>query len=146
MPLKSVPVSNSELQIRINDLATRMDKGFDELKLMLGVVDNRMRDLEKSEAGVHPVIETRLSAAWRKIDEHETKLQDVIKALNDSVSIEDLKAHAARIEKLENMTSNALLIATRLESIAKWLLGIFTAIIIPILLLLLSGKATIIFK
>lgn len=111
-----------------------MDKGFDELKAMLGGYDLRIRDIEQSEAGRHPLLESRIDAAWRKIDEHGVELR----ALASRVDT-DIKAINTRADK-------ALLIAERLESVAKWMLGILTAVITALIIALITGRIDITIK
>jgi predicted RNase H-like nuclease (RuvC/YqgF family) len=77
-------VSNAILQRRIIELATRMEqvaRDVSEIKQMLHEIEERVRKLETSEAGSKPLLESRLDAAWRKIEEHEHRM----KALEDMV-------------------------------------------------------------
>ena len=115
-------VDNSALQAQIDNIGARMDKGFDELKMMLGGYDGRLRDLEKSDASSHPVMESRLDAAWRKIDEH-----------------------TAFIVAAQKTADQALQVANKLESVAKWILGIFTLVLVALIIAILTGKVHVTF-
>ncbi len=48
-----------------------MSTDIAEIKALLTGIDLRVRALEKSEAGAHPVIANRLEAAEKKLDEHD---------------------------------------------------------------------------
>jgi chromosome segregation ATPase len=77
-------ISGVTLQRRIIELATRMEqvaRDVVEIKQMLHGIEERVRKLEQSEAGSKPLLESRLDAAWRKIEEHERR----VKALEDMV-------------------------------------------------------------
>ena len=41
-----------------------------------------MRKLENNEAGAHPLMESKIDAAWRKIDEHEKRLEMLTQVVN----------------------------------------------------------------
>jgi predicted RNase H-like nuclease (RuvC/YqgF family) len=78
-------VSNLSLQKQITSFATRLDqvaKDVTEIKSMLKAIEERVRALENHEAGVYPLMENRIDAAWRKIEEHDKRLD----ALNQVVS------------------------------------------------------------
>jgi len=77
-------VSNLSLQKQIELIDTRLSQlceGIGEIKAMLQNIEARVRKLETEEAGMHPVIETRISAAWRRLDEHEQKLASLTTAI-----------------------------------------------------------------
>ncbi len=57
-----------------------MDRGFGEMKEMLTGIDSRVRRLENSEAGCQPLVNARLDAAWRKIEEHSADIEELEKA------------------------------------------------------------------
>jgi chromosome segregation ATPase len=75
-----VGVENA-LQVQINALGERMDAGFREIKEMLQPLERRVRDIEQREDRSQPLTQSRLDAAWRKIDEHSADL----KALNETI-------------------------------------------------------------
>jgi len=77
-------VSNMALQRQITEFATRMEqvaRDVAEIKQMLHGIEERVRALETHEAGSHPLMENRIDAAWRKIEEHDRR----IKTLEDMV-------------------------------------------------------------
>ena len=70
-------VTNTNLQSQITELSARVNQiacGIDDIKNMLKQVEERVRKLENNEAGAHPLMESRIDAAWRKIDEHDKRL------------------------------------------------------------------------
>lgn len=70
-------VSNLSLQRQIAEFATRLDqvaKDVTEIKSMLKAIEERVRALENHEAGAHPLMESRIDAAWRKLEEHDKRL------------------------------------------------------------------------
>ena len=111
------------LQAQLDNLGSRMENSFNEIKVMLSGYDVRLRDLEKSNIQVETTTGISMNAAWKRLDEHTDKLiriEDDIGALKES--------------------------SKRLNEIFKWLLGIFTVVFTGALMLFISGKATIIFK
>jgi hypothetical protein len=77
------------LQTQIDELGGRMDAGFRELKEMFRDFEERVRVSEQREAGCQPVVQARIDAAWRKIDEHTSDikcLNDTIKAMTETIS------------------------------------------------------------
>lgn len=78
-------VSNMALQRQITEFATRMEqvaRDVVEIKQLLRGIEERVRILENHEAGSRPLMESRIDAAWRKIEEHENRM----KALEDMVA------------------------------------------------------------
>jgi|SRR3989304_5935014 len=75
--------ATAALQIQIDGLGERMDKGFEELKAILRSYEERTRAIEQREAGCQPIITSRMDAAWRKLDEHETKFETVHKDVDE---------------------------------------------------------------
>jgi len=67
-------VSNTALQKLISDLSAQMREGIGEIKVTLKSIDERVRALENNEAGAHPLIDSRIDAAWRKLDEHDKRI------------------------------------------------------------------------
>ena len=88
-------VSNQSLQRQIIELTGRVNQvacGIDDIKNMLKHMEERIRKLENNEAGTRPLIESKIDAAWRKIDEHDARIQTVETAINTILlSIEGLK-------------------------------------------------------
>lgn len=73
-------VSNLSLQKQITEFATRLDqvaKDVTEIKSMLKAIEERVRALENHEAGAHPIMESRIDAAWRKLEEHDRKIDNL---------------------------------------------------------------------
>lgn len=67
-------VSNSSLQKQISDFTAQLRQDFMEIKTTLASIEERVRKLENNEAGCHPLMESRLDAAWRKLDEHDKRM------------------------------------------------------------------------
>ena len=65
------------LQVQVDALGERMDKGIDEIKRMLEAFDGRVRAVETREAGCQPILTGRMDAAWRTIDDHEVRIRTV---------------------------------------------------------------------
>ena len=112
--------SNSASQAQILALSERMDRNFGEVKAMLQGFDERLRSLENREAGCQPMVQSRIDAAWRKLDDHDTK----ISAANTN--------HLHLMNQVKN-----------LYSILNWILGILTLIIGAVAVALVTGRAVI---
>lgn len=76
------PTQSQALQQQITDLGARMDRGFDELKEIMVGFETRVRGLEQREAGCQPLLQSRVDAAFRLIDEHSSE----IKKLNEIIT------------------------------------------------------------
>ena len=113
--------SNSAIQAQIDSIGVRIDKSFDELKTMLTSFDNRLRTLEQGEAGSHPLIEASISSALKRLEGHDA----------------DIRVATKRADE-------ALIVATRLESVAKWLLGIISLVIVAMITAIITGRVDII--
>lgn len=73
-------VSNLSLQKQITEFSARLDqvaRDVAEIKQMLQAVEERVRALENHEAGAHPIMESRIDAAWRKLEEHDKKIDNL---------------------------------------------------------------------
>jgi hypothetical protein len=70
------PTPSSYSQAQIDQLAESMRAGFGEIKTMLQALDERVRCIEKNEAGTFPIVNSKLDAAWREIDVLKTKADD----------------------------------------------------------------------
>jgi|YNPMSStandDraft_1061717.scaffolds.fasta_scaffold04054_7 predicted RNase H-like nuclease (RuvC/YqgF family) len=73
-------VTNLSLQRQITEFSTRLDqvaRDVTEIKQMLRAVEERVRALENHEAGSHPLMESRIDAAWRKIEEHDRRMKSM---------------------------------------------------------------------
>jgi len=76
-PVGDERVSNSLLQRQIAELNARLEqvaRDVSEIKQMLRAVEERVRALENHEAGAHPLMESRIDAAWRKLEEHDKRI------------------------------------------------------------------------
>lgn len=60
---------------RLNGLETTTKEGFKRLEAMLQTLEERLRAIETAAVTKIAVMDTRLGAAWKKIDEHEEKLK-----------------------------------------------------------------------
>lgn len=67
-------VSNYGLQKQISDLSAQLRQDIGEIKMTLKSIEDRVRALENTEAGTHPLIESRIDAAWRKLEDHEKRM------------------------------------------------------------------------
>ncbi len=72
-PAAEERVTNAALQRQFDALTARFGQfavDIQEIKQMLRVIEERVRQLENTEAGIHPLMESRIDAAWRKLEEH----------------------------------------------------------------------------
>jgi predicted RNase H-like nuclease (RuvC/YqgF family) len=73
-------VSNVALQRQISELSARVQQiacDIAEIKETLKAVEERVRKLENYEAGAHPLMESRIDAAWRKLEEHDKRIDNL---------------------------------------------------------------------
>jgi hypothetical protein len=70
-------------QAQIDQLTESMRAGFGEIKTMLQALDERVRCIERNEAGNFPIMTNRLDAAWREIDTLKIKADDRLLRLTD---------------------------------------------------------------
>jgi predicted phage-related endonuclease len=73
-------VYNMALQRKITEFATRMEqvaRDVSEIKQMLHGIEERVRKLETDEAGSRPLMESRIDAAWQKIEEHDLSIKEM---------------------------------------------------------------------
>ncbi len=81
---ESERVSNANLQKQLINLIGKVDlmsSGIQDIKQMFKTIEERVRRLEASEAGTRPLFESKIDAAWRKLDEHEGKIQILEKGI-----------------------------------------------------------------
>lgn len=121
--MTSPRVDNATLQVQIESIDQRIERGFNDIKTMYLGYEDRLRKIEQSDASNHPLMETRLDAAWRKLEEH-------------SISISNLQRTA----------DTALTVANKLESIASWMLGIITAMIVGLAIAVITGRVELVIK
>ena len=69
------PSNQSFLQAQINALGETVSQGFAKLESMLNNIEERVRAIETAEAGAHPLINSRLDAVWKKVDQHESDIK-----------------------------------------------------------------------
>lgn len=111
-------------------LGQRMDQGLAEIKTMLKGFEERLRALENREAGCQPIVQSRMDAAWRRLDHHDAELNKVVEL--HGVLTRDQIQLTGQIKNLQN--------------VLRWVLGIFTGILLTVLGALATGQATIVFK
>ncbi|GAP10614.1 hypothetical protein BECAL_01787 [Bellilinea caldifistulae] len=73
-------VSNISLQRQISGLSSRLDQvaaDVAEIKIMLKDIEARVRKLETYEAGSHPLMDNKIDAAWRKLEEHDRRIDNL---------------------------------------------------------------------
>ena len=46
-----------------------------EIKEKIGTLEDRLRSIETNQAGSQPLLETKIETAWRRLEEHERKLE-----------------------------------------------------------------------
>jgi len=76
------PENISAFQAQIDNLGERMDKGFDELKSFLRSFDDRLRAIERMEAGCQPIVTARIDAVVHQLSDHETRLTTKSQQIN----------------------------------------------------------------
>lgn len=108
------------IEDQIAALGERMDKGLDEIKVMISKFDVRIRELETSEARYHPLMESRVAGAWKEIEKH-----------------------AADLILLKSWSNEQAKVIGRLEGVGKWLMGVLTALVIAVLVGLVTGRMRI---
>lgn len=110
--------NNAAVQAQIDSLGETMRAGFSEIKGILQGLDERMRSLERSEAGCYPLINQRLEAL-------NTQLGSLDK----------------QVKEHENMITELV----HTNRVLKWIAGIMTAILTTMLIALATGQAAIVF-
>jgi len=119
-------VSNQSLQSDIKRLGDRID----DVKKLLESYEERIRCLERAGDSTRPVYENRITSLEKTTEEHEKDIKELTDLIN---------TQAQSIENLKNSVES-------MKSIWKWGLGIFTAIVILVAGLLVTGQATLLFK
>lgn len=77
------PNNSAALQVQIDSLGAQVKQGFDEIKDLLRSYEERTRAIETREAGCQPLIQGRIDAVWRRVDEHDTKLATKSQQINE---------------------------------------------------------------
>lgn len=114
-------------QSQFDGLGMRMDKGLAEIKDILNRFDERLRMQETNLAGSQPLLIARVDAAWRKIDEMDAEQAQMRQAM------------ALQNETIQQLSQTI----NRLEAVAKWILGIITALIVAVLVAYVTGQIDI---
>jgi len=111
--------TNHVLQAQINALGESMQSGLGEIKQILQGIEVRVREIENREAGCYPMVNSKVDAAWRRLDEHDVAIVRLREVVGELVH------------------TNRLL---------GWAAGLVTAVLVVLLGALVTGQATIIFK
>lgn len=75
-------VTNTQLQIQLAGIAGRLERiesDIGEIKDTLMSNDNRVRSIEQGQAGVHPVIDSRLDALEKRTTQHGAQIDELTK-------------------------------------------------------------------
>lgn len=91
------PPNLQALQAQLTALGETMQQSLQRVETNIQDINNRLRGLENREAGCQPLINQRLDAAWRTIDEMKTEMAAIKKSAGD-----EKIAMGNRIAKLEN--------------------------------------------
>lgn len=119
-------VSNQALQAGIRALGTQIT----DLKSLIEGYEERIRCLERVGDKTTPLIEKRLEIL-EKLTEAHAKQLETLKTLIDT--------QAQSITKLTDSFGS-------MQTIWKWALGIFTAVMIALIIMLVTGQAMVVFK
>lgn len=63
----------SELNGQVAQIATDVV----EIKSVVQRMDDRVRQVEHNDAGAHPLMESRIDAAWRRLEEHDKRIENL---------------------------------------------------------------------
>ncbi len=109
---------------------TVLKEGIEDIKELLINYEQRLRCLEQSYAGSQPLMLKSIADLKDKTDQHDKDL----KALQDLITLQ-----AQSIDKLAASQKSV-------SRILNWLLGIFTVVASAVILMLLTGQATLVFR
>lgn len=98
----------------------RIEAGFARIDLAIRQLDERLRQSEMRDAGFSAPTGARLDAAWRRVDEHSSQISELEKELRQLVST-----------------------VNQLQQILKWMLGIFSSLLVAVLIALATGHLSI---
>jgi len=119
-------VSNLALKSEIVGVGKRVD----DIKEMLVAYEERIRCLERAGDKTTPMFDKRIEILENTTKQHEKDIKDLTALINTQAkSIEELKDSV-------NM----------MKTISKWFLGVFTAVMIAVIILLVTGQALVMFK
>jgi len=119
-------VSNAALKTEIEGVGKRVD----DIKELLVAFEERIRCLERAGDKTTPMFDKRIELLEKTTDEHEKELKSLTSLIN---------TQAKSIEKLKHSVDE-------MQRIWKWALGIFTVVITAVIIMLVTGQATVIFK
>lgn len=112
------PVSNRDLQTQIVSIAERivtLCKDVADIKEIIHSLDARIRDLEKSDSGMHPVMNSRIDSVEKRIDKLEQNMEAINKTMTNM---------SALIEKMWQPIKAMLWVATIIGgAILLWLVN-----------------------
>lgn len=113
-PAKLQP-GNDALEAQLTALGATVQQGFQRIEQTLLSLDQRLRGLENREAGCQPLINSRLDAAWKTIDELKAEL----------IVMKNRQA-ADKANQDEAITAQALTIGRLSHSlaVARWIGGL----------------------
>lgn len=113
---RSSPNTEPVAQAQIEALGKQIDTGFADVKGLLLSYEKRLRDVEQREAGCQPLLNSRISAVEKTVNEHDETIKKLV------------------------------LVSDRLENISRWILGIFTSLVVVLLTAYITGRLTVIFN
>jgi uncharacterized coiled-coil protein SlyX len=119
-------VSNLALKTQIEGLGDRIN----DVKQLLVAYEDRIRCLERAGDKTTPLIEKRIDLLEETSKDHEKELKALTALIN---------TQAQSVEKLKDGVDS-------MQRIWKWGLGIFTAVTIAVIIMFITGQATVIFK
>ena len=119
-------VSNAALKTEIEGVGRRVD----DIKELLVAFEERIRCLERAGDKTTPMFDKRIEILEKTTKEHEEELKRLAELIN---------TQAISIGKLKDGVDE-------MQRIWKWALGIFTVVITAVIIMLVTGQATVIFK
>jgi hypothetical protein len=119
-------VSNSVLQSEIQNLGGQIEG----IKNLLERNEERIRCLERTGDKTTPLIEKRIDSLEKTALAHAEELKNLTQLIT---------TQAQSVGKLKNGVDE-------MQRIWKWALGIFTVVMTAMIIMLVTGQATVIFK
>lgn len=98
------PPNLQALQAQLTALGETMQQSLQRVETNIQDINNRLRGLENREAGCQPLINQRLDAAWRSIDEVKAELLVIKKSAGADKAelIGTINTQAQTITKLQS--------------------------------------------
>ena len=118
--------TNETIRVQLKGLTTQVD---DIKKLLVGNED-RIRCLERSGDKTTPLTNKRIEDLETVTKDHDQELEDLRSLIT---------TQAQTVQKLADSFGT-------MQTIWKWALGIFTAVMIAVIILFITGQAEVIFK